>query len=412
MNRVFMIVIPVILALAGAGMIWSLLARGHRSYRANAYSKSLVGHQAMVRFLQERGMEVSVNDFLPFPGSYSEERTGVAVMSPDPSFLSGESRHWSRLNDTFYRVMIVLPKWSYSPRPRKNPDWISDKSLLDRSILNKQLGRRRSIPKVRRLNDEKNVSAEISGVQETYSVCTDGLQVFPKSSKGVLVRFDSHPIAIWEGNDPERLWVSDPDVFSNGKLGNCENAAFVEAIFSRLFKENPVVVDEIHHGFRRRGDLLGLLFTFPGIVLSVNVMFLIICFYWAYWNRWDLAEEQTSSGESYQEDERRRSRLAQAKSIGQLTYSHGDHRQALKQYLENIFREISEVLGGGDSTDPMEIQALISKWRPELKSSFSDVIQPYRKLINDEALDQNYIDIARHAKRILKEVQDEFRQGA
>lgn len=300
-----------------------------QSFEPNAFSRSYVGHMALVEFLREVGFDVLVNR-APLDPDREGGIRGVAFLEPEP-IPEGRRLPWRPAGDPFDALLVALPKWKAAPNPFRG-GWIADRNLRSPEEVFSASGPGAPGPVVWAGSGRATVSFVPDGPR--FEIEAETLQVFPDVAEDLVVaRVAAGAVAVRDADREGLVWLSDPDVLSNGGLGRGENAAFVEALFSRAFPGRALIVDETHHGFAWNPGLLGLLVTFPGIVPVLATAFFLFLLGWALVNDWGGRGALPSL---------ERSRLEQARNVGRLMVGHGRHEAGLALYVENVRGQLCE----------------------------------------------------------------------
>ncbi|MHC5081110.1 MAG: hypothetical protein ACYTHN_19040, partial [Planctomycetota bacterium] len=300
MSRNAVILVVVFLFVALAGVLLGLFSKPKPppSFRANGFSKSFVGHKALVAFLEAAGFDVALNRAVPREKRGGGIR-GLAVLEPtvgmDFDFVFAEDSWvqlqekkipWIRWRDRFDRILVSLPKWEVLPKRFKRA-YISSRTLVPSRRIQEALGP--VIPGLfHRPPGDGPVILNWPGVEErTYRIAVEDLQTFTEVPADlVVVSSEAGTVVARDPVDENLFWVSDPDVMSNGMLAREENAAFVEALFSFVFPDRAFVLDEVHHGFEWHPMVLEAFVTFPGIVPTIAVAGFILFLFWGLANDW------------------------------------------------------------------------------------------------------------------------------
>jgi len=153
------------------------------------------------------------------------------------------------------------------------------------------------------------------------------------------------------------FWMSDPDVLSNGGLARADNAALAEAIFRRVFPDRRLAVDEVHHGFEWKPDLVSALFVFPGVVPTAGVILFLLFLFWALSADWGGREALP---------ELEQSRLDQVRNAARLLSRHGRHGEALAVYTAALREAMSEDSHLSRTQSAEELAQWFTERRPEL----------------------------------------------
>jgi len=406
-----LIVIGVFLLLAVLGVVISLYQSGQKvPYRSSSKSYSMIGHHALMELLRKNDFRVLINERRQ-PEPEKDEK--LLVFAPQPGETEGGNgsrspTSWRRLSGTFDREMIVLPKWTGSRHP-ENERWMWAPEFYPESLVEDLLPDATGWD-VTRFKEVSDGDPESSGRAHTirstvtgneWTIHAASLQSFASDVPAdVLWRVGDRPIVVRQSS-PDRIWVSDPDLMNNQFLSKDQNAAFSLHLLKRIFPERRLLVDEYHRGFRVHESLMSMIFTFPGLVLTLNLSFLILCFYWSLHNRW--SERRTEVHEQ-------RSRVEQAETVGRLTNVHGDHRRATTLYVSSVRSAVARTLHLPASADWERIAERLDRIRPQVAERIRDVRPQIQQLNDQSAPEVRLLSVARQVNRIINQVQHEIGQ--
>lgn len=261
---------------------------------ANSYSRSALGHRALVELLQSLGLG-AVSRRTPGTAAPGPVRPLIAA-EPDPEVLEvagsrlAELRREARSRDA--ALVVVLPKWAGVPRA-SNPGWI-DRAVLRpepslRGVLQalgepglENLTLVRTGGRVRPCSAgwRSAVSSGLVDFQANLSPAqllapAPGLEPEVVCGGGLLVA--RHKSA----DGPETYLVSDPDLLNNHGLGRGDNAALVHEFLTHRLGAKGVIFDETIHGYRRAPGILAEAFRFPLLLAVLQTAVLLGVLLWA-----------------------------------------------------------------------------------------------------------------------------------
>ncbi len=405
MDRRTILVVSVFFLLAVIGILVGVLTGGETPNRASVMSRSVIGHRAVVELLERNEFRIFVNRKTnPRP----EEGEGLVVFAPSPpSERPEEQPSWRRLSEQFSPELIVLPKWQGIEHPER-ADWFYITQRYENEVIEKLLPKDTdwSVDVRSSSGGDEDAAGTTHEVRSANGrripVRSQGLQVIDASDQAeVLWRVDGVPVVLREpGSD--RIWVSDPDLLSNMFLDQEQNAAFALALFQEVFPERRFLVDELHHGYGIEGGVLELLFTFPGVVLTISAVFLMVCFYWSLYCSWS-GQEGNRTGN--------RRRREQAEAMGRLTHAHGNHPYAARQYLSNMKSLIAEAVNLPGDEDWNGIVRRLDHLRPSLADQLRSVVEDRDVLRGEEVREQQLLEIVRQAHTVYRQLRDELSEG-
>jgi hypothetical protein len=256
---------------------------------ANTFSRSAVGHRALVEFLREMGLGV-VSRQSPGAGGTGPARP-LVLAEPDTGGPSGDQmpRIESLRADAVRRqaaLVLVLPKWRGAPRKDK-PEWIDKARLLpDQVVLRVLAALGDSALKGAALDRAGTGGLRCSAAwtSTAFRIETSppqllrlmpGFEPVVRCGGGLLVARRKL------GEGPEVYVVSDPDVLNNHGLGLGDNAALVYGLLAVRLRAAGVVFDETIHGFNRIPGLMAELRSFPLVLAVLQGLVLAGMLVWA-----------------------------------------------------------------------------------------------------------------------------------
>lgn len=398
-----LIVVSIFLGLAVLGILVALMTGGFVPYKTSSLSRSLIGHRAVVELLRRNEFRVTINKH---DRPKREEGEGLAVFAPSPEEIGVGEPSWRRLTDQFTPQLVVLPKWKGKRHPRKK-HWVYIYGRYEPSQVKQVLpeGEEWAVGFQSGSGDETEKKGETRTIRsesgQTFAVRTRGIQYFQNEEAGtVLWRSDDGPVVI---RDPDtgRVWVSDPDFVSNMFLSNANNAGFAVSLFREVFPRRRLIVDERFRGFDVQESMLELLFTFPGLILTLSVSFLILCFYWWLHCSW--------SGRR-RDEKQERSRLEQADAMGRLTHAHGDHAHAARLYVSNFRTRIAEAISLPRDADWGRIKERLDSLRPALADQLRAISSGLDQLNGPDPGHRTIIEVARKINHVYEQLRHGVRQ--
>ncbi len=241
---------------------------GTHSYRADSYSRSAIGHQAMVETLRGLGLPVVVSRHR---GTAQAGGSTLLLLLEPESFSEDSGQILSDALADAGDALLVLPKWIGVPR-RGNPAWVGE-------VL--------PVPEVR--IERLLLGVEVEGTVvhvpggEGCVWQTGPFGYAPFLSNAQLLRSeDVIPIiardeGILLGEIPREeghLWVlSDPDLLSNHGLTKGDNARLLAAVIQRFLTPGGVVViDETLHGYVASASIWRELLRFPLVLTTIQAL--------------------------------------------------------------------------------------------------------------------------------------------
>jgi hypothetical protein len=146
-------------------------------------------------------------------------------------------------------------------------------------------------------------------------------------------------ILVGELNQKRTVWVlADPDVIANHGIAQADNAALALAIINRLRGRNgPVVFDETIHGFVAQPvNPLALLFQFPFVVATFQVVAALALLLWATMARFGAAQSAPPALSA--------GRQGLLQNVAQLITFAGHGQLMVRRYVQETVRETAQQL--------------------------------------------------------------------
>ena len=251
--------------------------------QANTFSRSALGHKALVDFLREMGLGV-VSRQTPGGGG-AGPRKPLVLAEPDAGTLRIEALRGEALQRRA-PLVLVLPKWKGTPR-KDRPAWIGEARLLPAEAV---------LGALDALGDSALSGAAVSragsgGLRcaaawtaEPFRIETAPPQLLrPAPAFESVVRCgDGVLVARRQLAGGPELWVvSDPDVLNNHGLGLGDNAVLVHELLTVRLRAAGAVFDETIHGFNRVPGLMAELRSFPLVLAVLQGLVLAGMLVWA-----------------------------------------------------------------------------------------------------------------------------------
>jgi len=246
---------------------------GIQSSSANTFSRSAIGHRALVETLKQMGIAVLVSRYRP------EVKAGdgalLVIAEPD---LRKAGDEWILKLEHATRVFVVMPKRKGTP-DRNRPDWIRRAEILpadDIGLILQHVAPKTTL---------KRVQGPIRWQQNRFNTnpTINDLQLMTGGDLTPIVASDQGILVGERDNFGHKVWIlSDPDVLSNHGLGLGDNAVFITRLIEALRPEGGVVIfDETVHGFHQEPSLKNHVLQLPYIVVVLMAGVTIAVMIWA-----------------------------------------------------------------------------------------------------------------------------------
>jgi len=368
--------VTVILTVMGPGAKYSAGSDG--------YSVSAIGHKGLVELLQKLDVPVvlSRND------SAVKAKNGLLVIA-EPKIEDKETERLKALiSSAPHNVLVVLPKWyGYALDDGRWVDAVDLQPLADVQAVLGTLG----------LTGEGTVSRTIiSPIWNTshelvlpkpriklqaQAVSNELVEpVIDDGQRALLSHFEHEGKTIW--------LLADPDVINNAGLAQKDNAQLAVALIDKLREGGPVVFDETVHGHAQTPSLLHVLFEFPLVLATMQVLICALLILWAAMVRFGpkrAPPPPLAPGKDF----------LIANTAALLRFGGHDH-DALERYLTSNIQIVRHALHAPDSLGPSGIVEWLERVRkvrgtqialPQLQEAVATTRDPARVL---ELADQVY----------------------
>ncbi|HTP32719.1 MAG TPA: DUF4350 domain-containing protein [Candidatus Acidoferrales bacterium] len=244
------------------------------------YSKSAIGHAAFYRLLAELGI----------PAEISESGSGVHVAEGDVLVVAEPRTDDATLEEvramlTAHVVLLVLPKRGGKADPNK-PYWLGADTLLAAD----------EVARVLHLLDAEAVlvrNASLEGLTGSRAMPGSVAIARPqlvrsKRLRPLMAARDGILVGEYRELGRRLVLLSDPDLIANHGLTRADNAVVAVSLIRDL--GGSVIFDEFEHGFSPQPfHLLGILFQFPFVLVTVQMALAVALLVWAAAGRFGAA---------------------------------------------------------------------------------------------------------------------------
>jgi hypothetical protein len=317
-----------------------------RSAGADGYSVSAIGHQGLVRLLEKLDVPVIVSR----SNSGDKARHGLLIVA-EPTVTDDTSRNrLSQLVASAPNTLVVLPKWygsvergkvwiadarllpveevepvvralelEYSATIERHAtpaDWVVDPPVEDPRSAGRAVGG--PTPRDRASPIDSGITRPV--IREPQLLATQGLTAITADRAG------NQLLGRVERGDGTLTVLADPDVLNNYGLRSAENARFAIQLIDELRHDGPVVIDETMHGYARQPSLVRMLFRFPLVLATLQVLVCAVLAVWAAMVRFGprgAAPPPIAPGKDFL-----------IRNTAALLHYGGHHAHALKRYLQ------------------------------------------------------------------------------
>ncbi|MGA2131888.1 MAG: DUF4350 domain-containing protein [Bryobacteraceae bacterium] len=245
------------------------------------YSKSALGHAAWYRLLESLGTPVAISE----SGAGAHLETGSVLVIAEPRLDETTLQEVGAMLSTG-TVLLILPKRTGKSDPHR-PNWIGEDQLVPLAAAATVL--RLADPSAKLVRDAaaNSWTGSLPGapsIRAPQLIHSRILRPLLASGDGILIgerRLHGRRIMV----------LSDPDLIANYSLARGDNAAISFALIENLRagRDGAVVFDEFVHGFSPRAfQLLGILFQFPFVLVTLQLALAIALAVWAATGRFGM----------------------------------------------------------------------------------------------------------------------------
>lgn len=242
-----------------------------RSAGADAYSRSAIGHRGLVELLRRLDIPVVVSRH----GSASKGRSGLVVLAEPTAALSASELE--RLVEGSRSVLVILPKWRGYANP--GDSWIEQSARVATAEIEDVL--RAALDDSRpRLITETAVQAWQTADLPAPKLAVPQLVTNHDFEGGVWT--DAGSLVVHRLTSNGRITVlTDPDIVNNAGLREPAHAQLAVALIDELRAGGPVIFDETIHGHTQSPSLWRVMFDFPLVLATLQVLLCCVLAVWA-----------------------------------------------------------------------------------------------------------------------------------
>ncbi len=237
------------------------------SFLPDSFSRSAVGHRALVELLRGLGFQVIVSRHRT--ADKADEGAVVALLEPrvGPGDATREGI-LEGVNGAAHRLLVVLPKRSALPDPAR-PRWVSAAGLLP-------------LQEPQEVLDGLDIEGEVVRPERSIAGWRGELPAPSVDHPQLVVSKDLVPLVASDGGMLvgeassgafRTVVLADPDVLATHGLARGENAALAVRLLERLGAGDlPVVVDETLHGFDQQPSIARELLRPPLVLATISAL--------------------------------------------------------------------------------------------------------------------------------------------
>ncbi len=317
------------------------------SAKADAYSRSAIGHRAFVELMRAQDVPVMVSRF--DSGTRAGDQALLVVAEPRlDADTPARTRKLQQMLRSARRTLLVLPKWQ-GQEDDQHPGWLGRAELVPPTAVARAL-------------QDADIPASYALPAGDGVLSCEGVPANPTLQRPQLLRPTSDQLTplitcaggwlLAEREDAlgGTVWIlSDPDVLANHGLGDGDNATVAWAVLGYARRPGQtVVLDETLHGHERAPSLWRELFTFPLAVASVQGAFVVAFLVWAGLGRFGAplpAPSPLSAGKG-----------VLVENTAALLRLGGHSAYTLGRYLESLKHEVARTLHAPAGLAPAELR--------------------------------------------------------
>jgi hypothetical protein len=275
------------LVAAVALAMWSDPRDVVESYKPDTFSRSSLGHQALVALLREQGHPVQISRY----ESAARARRAGLTMSIEPRLGEGDdepARELGSLMDAARVGLIVLPKRGGTPSGYEE-GYIQSVLEVDEADVAAVM-QAAAVPGMVVRRDVPSEEVLWRCEPTLQALCAPALYdlqlLLPDPSLVPLIQTDEGvlfaEIVPAPAPDQRRFVLADPDLLANHGLHRAQNAALILAMVAYMEPAQGVVlIDEILHGYLQRPTLIRELGRFPLVFATLQFALLALLVLWA-----------------------------------------------------------------------------------------------------------------------------------
>jgi hypothetical protein len=342
--------LPVLAALAVGSFVFAVVGTvlapdpQVESAAANSFSRSALGHRALVETLRREGVPVVVSRWNS--GRRAGEGAVLLVAEPD---LSGDGAvRMEQMLREAKRAIVVLPKWTGQERDDK-PGWISRASNVGHSARHEVLRAAGVEAEMVLLPGQADVTC--AGLPSPRVL---GLQLFRPDAQAV-VSCGPGALAVERTRGGTRVVVlADPDILANHGLGKGGNARLARSVLDHLLQPGEtLVVDETLHGFQHPPSVWKDLFRWPLVAALVQAVATVLALVAAGLPRFgrELPDEPAIAP----------GKEVPVRNTSDLLAEGGHHGWLLRRYIEVARRDVTAALRGPATAGPAAVRAFLAE---------------------------------------------------
>ena len=320
-----------------AGFLWSVFGPEIAippSSSQDAFSRSAVGHRALVETLREVGIPVETSRTRT--AAKAERASLLIVAEPDLTTKRDGARVLAALLESSAPVLVVLPKWSERGGDAGRVDavgWLPASQVAEvLHAVDPALSVVRPdhpVESWKTRDDIPDLDPDVPRPQLLARSLIKGFRPLVEAPDGsalvaVMAREDASDVTV----------VADPDLLENHGLHRGANAPLAVAIVAAARRgDGPVLVDETLHGNEYDPSVFRELFRWPLVLATATATLAAALWLWSGMGRFGAPARPTPDG-----DRGTRDLVART---AELLHRGGHGAHVLARYLASAVQEVA-----------------------------------------------------------------------
>lgn len=311
------------------------------SHQADSFSRSAIGHHALVRLLEEMGTPVTVSRFAT--GERASAGSVLVLLEPDVT-AAGELPGLADLikQTAADRLVVVLPKWRAVGGPDEEGFARQVAGRSDPADVLRALGLDLELRPGGGAWQSEGLDHQPRLVEPRQVLVGAGLRPLLSDGVGALA-------AEVEAFDHTILLIADPDLLNNAGILQGDNAQVVLDLLAPVIADRSVLVDETLHGFAAPEGIWARLLDYPLVVVTLQAAVVVALMLWAGMRRFGAVTPLPSA--------LGRGRRVLVENTAHLLWFGGHSPDALSRYWSESLRATAERLHAPLRLDPHALRA-------------------------------------------------------
>jgi hypothetical protein len=250
----------------------------------SAFSRSAIGYAGLAELIRRVGIPVVKRR----SGDAGSTGPGKLLIVAEPPLSTAEEQGRFAFGRAD-RVLVILPKWQ-GHRSTSHSGWIADTALVPTAVADQAIAKSGASGRTARVIRPTLWTTNALGIAPQLGLL---VQVIEEGNLRPIVAADGYVLVGEKADRDRRIWIlSDPDMLSNHGLLTARNAEFAIRLINTLRPaQGEVIFDESVRGYRApSANALTLMFQFPFIIVTIQVLAAAALLLWATMTRFGLPE--------------------------------------------------------------------------------------------------------------------------